>query len=124
MTDLESAQWGGIKLVSLVFGIFGAALGISYAPKMTRSLAISALLSGLFCSGFGPEAISFFFYAGKPLTQLINNFFAGICGMLGMFFIPGIMKMGQMFKDDPWYLIDRLRGVKKPDESDKDIGEK
>lgn len=101
----------GIKIVSLVFAFIGAALGISYTPEMTKRTAFAALLSGVVCGALGPELIAWGF--GWKVPLLINNIFSFICGIGGMFIVPGILMAWRGFATDPWAFIDRLRGAGK-----------
>lgn len=110
----------GIKVVSLVFAFIGAALGISYTPEMTKRTALAALMAGVVCGALGPELIAWGFNWKLPI--LINNIFALLCGVGGMFIVPGVLKAWRGFADDPWAFVDRLRGMAKP--ADKTGGDK
>jgi len=101
----------GVKIVSLVFAFIGAALGISYTPDMTKRTAFAALIAGIVCGALGPELIAWGFNWKLPI--LINNIFALICGIGGMFIIPGLIVAWRGFAADPWAFVDRLRGVQK-----------
>ena len=102
----------GVKVVSLVFAFVGAALGISYTPNMTKRTAFAALVAGVVCGALGPELIAWGFNWKLPI--IINNVFALICGVGGMFIVPGLITAWQGFAKDPWAFIDRLRGIAKP----------
>lgn len=99
----------GIKVVSLVFAFIGAALGISYTPEMTKRTAFAALIAGVVCGALGPELIAWGFSWKLPI--LINNIFALICGVGGMFIIPGLLTLWRGFAADPWAFFDRFRGA-------------
>ena len=105
-TDFEAAT--GVKLVSLVFAFVGAALGISYAPQLTKRTATAALIAGLTFGAFGPELVSWLY--GKPLPLVINNVTAVIFGIGGMFIVPGIIFAWREFSENPWAILDKLRG--------------
>lgn len=98
----------GVKVVSLVFAFIGAALGISYTPEITKRLAVAALIAGVTCGALGPEAVSYFW--GKPLPLVVNNALAVVFGVGGMFIVPGIIRVWQAFRDDPFGWFDRFRG--------------
>ena len=101
----------GVKVVSLVFAFIGAALGISYTPDMTKRTAFAALIAGIVCGALGPELIAWAFNWKLPV--LINNIFALLCGVGGMFIIPGVIVAWRGFATDPWAFVDRLRGSAK-----------
>lgn len=102
----------GVKVVSLVFAFIGAALGISYTPEMTKRTGFAALIAGIVCGALGPELIAWGFNWKLPI--IINNIFAVICGIGGMFIIPGFIIAWQGFAKDPFGFADRLRGISKP----------
>lgn len=104
----------GVKVVSLVFAFIGAALGISYTPDMTKRTAFAALIAGIVCGALGPELIAWSFNWKLPI--IINNIFALLCGVGGMFIVPGVIVAWQGFANNPWTFIDRLRGVSKKEE--------
>lgn len=107
----------GVKVVSLVFAAIGAALGISYTPDMSKRTAFAALVSGIVCGALGPELLAWGF--GWKLPILINNVFALICGIGGMYIIPGLILAWREFATNPWAFLDRLRGIAKPADKDK-----
>jgi hypothetical protein len=104
----------GVKVVSMVFALIGAALGLTYTPTMTKKLAIGAILSGLIFGALGPEAVAYL--AGKtlgiapPLPVIVNNGLAVVFGIGGMFIVPGVVKLWSGFAENPWAWVDRLRG--------------
>ena len=107
----------GVKVVALVFGFIGAALGIVYTPEMTRRTAFAALIAGIVCGGLGPELLQSFIVA--PLPTIIKNVVALVCGIGGMFIVPGVLSISQGFAKDPWGFIDRIRGLRGPKDGDK-----
>ena len=100
----------GVKVVALVFGFIGAALGITYTPEMTRRTAFAAMIAGVVCGGLGPEAVQALFTAPLPMT--VKNLIALVFGIGGMFIVPGFIAIWQGFAKDPWGFIDRIRGLR------------
>lgn len=101
--------FAGVKIVSLVFACIGAALGITYTKEMTKRTALAAMLAGICSGGLGPEFISW--SLAIPLPAVVNNVLALVCGIGGMFIVPGILKIWQGFSDDPWQFFDRFRSA-------------
>lgn len=101
----------GVKVVALVFGCIGALLGISYSPPMTKQTAFAAIIAGIVCGGLGPQLLAWAF--GWKLPTVADNALAFICGVGGMFIIPGIITAWRGFAADPWGFVDRLRGISK-----------
>lgn len=99
----------GMKIVWLVLGFIGAALGIRYSPPMSKGDAIAALGAGVVCAGFGPPLFAFWF--SWKLPPVADNALAFVCGILGMFVVPGILSVGREFAANPWSFFDKLRSV-------------
>lgn len=100
----------GVKVVALVFGFIGAALGVVYTPEMTRRSAFAAMIAGIVCGGLGPEGVQALFAA--PLPMVVKNVIAMAFGIGGMFIVPGFIAIWQGFAKDPWGFVDRIRGLK------------
>ena len=99
-----------MKVVAPVFGFIGAALGISYTPEITKRTAFAALIAGVVCGGLGPEGVQALFTT--PVPKVVKNVIALICGLGGMFIVPGLLVAWKGFATDPWAFIDRLRGLR------------
>lgn len=100
----------GVKVVALVFGFIGAALGISYTPEMTKRTAFAAMIAGIVCGGLGPEVASAMW---GTMPAVMKNVIALVCGIGGMFIVPGFIAIWKGFAADPWGFIDRIRGQRK-----------
>jgi len=96
----------GVKVVSLVFGAIGAALGIAYSPQMTRREMFAALLAGLVCASIMPQVLLHYL----ALPGWASNAAAFIFGVGGMFLVPGLIALWRGFAANPWGLLDWIRG--------------
>ena len=103
---MKDAMWNGFELITAVLGFVGAALGISYSPPMSKKEMFAALLAGVVCAVLGP-ALVMQIYA---LPVIVNNAFAFIFGIGGMFIVPGLLALWRGFATNPWSFIDRIRG--------------
>lgn len=106
---LASITAAGIKVVWLVFGFIGAALGVRYSPPMNKGDALTALLAGVVCSGFGPGLLTTWF--GWHMPSIVDNAIAFVCGIFGMFVVPAILNLGRAFVADPFAFIAKARAV-------------
>lgn len=104
---VDATAAAGIKVVWLVFGFIGAALGVRYSPPMTKADALTALLAGVVCSGFGPPLLNA--WIGWHLPPIVENLIAWVAGICGMFVVPGILNMGRSFAADPLEFIAKAR---------------
>lgn len=99
----------GVKVVTLVCAFIGAALGISYRPQVTPRVAIAALVSGVVFGGYAPSLIEFAFNLKMPIT--ISHMAAVVCGIGGIFVVPGIIAIWQSFFADPFAFLDKVRAL-------------
>lgn len=99
----------GVKLVALVFGFIGAALGVRYSPPMTKADALTALVAGVVCAGFGPPLLTT--WLGWHMPLIVDNAIAFVCGIVGMFVVPGILNIGRAFVADPLGMIAKARAL-------------
>lgn len=106
---VDNIAAAGIKVVWLVFGFIGAALGVRYSPPMSKADALTALLAGVVCSGFGPPLLTTWFGWHMPL--IVDNAIAFACGIFGMFIVPGILNLGRSFVADPVAFITKARAM-------------
>ena len=103
---MDKASIEGFSVVSMVLGLIGAALGVSYSPPLTRREVFAALLAGVACAALVPQALQ----AMWQLPPVVNNVAAFFVGIGGMFIVPGIIAIWRSFAADPWSVIDRVRG--------------
>ncbi len=106
---VDAIAAAGIKVVWLVFGFFGAALGVRYSPPMTKADALTALVAGVVCAGFGPPLLTTWFSWHMP--PIVDNAIAFVCGICGMFVVPGILNVGRAFVADPVGMIAKARSI-------------
>ena len=104
----EQLSWGGVTILSLIFGFIGAALGVSYTQQMTKKEAVAALGAGLACAALLPQLAASLI--GMAFAPSVSNGLAFVCGILGMFIVPGLLTIGKKFRENPWWVIDWVRG--------------
>lgn len=89
----------GIKYATLIFGFVGAAVSLSYAKEMTRTQALTALVTGPAVAVAATPLL--LHYLGMPDTlERAVAFFAGLAAMRA---VPVFFS-----------LIDRVRSIKLP----------
>lgn len=111
------AKWGHV---------FGGALGIAATLAMMQTMTarqmVLATSSGLASSLFGtPVAIAIatgYLPAGvgHEVIEGMAGMFGFTFGMLGLYLAGGLIRMAESFRDNPWGIIDRLRGRKEDKE--------
>jgi len=86
-------------------GGIGAILSLAFMPEIGWKKTIMIVLGGAFAAVYlTPWTLA---AAGKFITvsASMENGAAFITGVLGMFFIGGIVKLGQAFRDNPNQII-------------------
>lgn len=107
------AKWGHVFA-----GALGIAATLAYMPTMSKSQMILAGSSGAIMVLWGtPVAMAVSRgYLPPGLDQSVMDGITGLVGALmgacGLFFVSGILRIGESFADDPWKIIDRFRGRK------------
>lgn len=96
----NTLSWEGVQLVWVVLGLFGAALGIGAMPPMTKKQCWTAMGSGLVFAGLGPQWVNYAYMFWTPawlnsehtaLPSFMTGSTAFVCGVGGMFLVPGII---------------------------------
>lgn len=102
--------WEGIKLIWVVMGFIGAALGVSTLPPMGPKQLFFAATSGIVCAAFAPQWAGFMYlrWMGDPIPAFMNNTIAFIFGIGGMFIVPGLITLWRGFKDNPWGWVQKI----------------
>lgn len=115
--DDQHWSWEGIQLIWVVLGIFGAAMGIGAMPPMTKKQCWTALGSGVFFASYGPQWMNYGFIhwvpawinAGHdPMPSFMLGSVAFVCGVGGLFLIPGILAF---WRDPKGTVLDIWRAV-------------
>ena len=96
----QHLSWDGIQLIWVVLGILGAAVGINNMPPMSKRQCWSALCSGVIFAGYGPQWVDYAYVHWTPdwfnathgdLPSFMLGSIAFVCGVGGLFLVPGIM---------------------------------
>lgn len=114
----DGLSFEGIRLITIILGFVGAALGISYTRQMSKRDQWAALLSGVAMCMLIPQASSDWWHShyNEEMSPAINNIVAFLSGLFGMFIVPGLLVIGEKFKTNPWWVIDWVRGFRKNDD--------
>lgn len=118
--DEQRLSWGGIQLIWVVLGILGALLGIGSMPPMSNRQCWVALGSALVFSSYGPQWAAFIFAhwlpewmnpAHAPMPSFMLGSVAFVCGVGGLFLVPGIITV---WKDPRGALRDLIEYLTRP----------
>lgn len=96
----------GLKLATIVAGFVGAVVSLSVIPPLSKSAAFLAIVTGMATSVYLTPVVSHYL----SLTGDLQNAVAFFLGLTAMHIIPGLLAMGQRFRDDPFSILRRLGG--------------
>lgn len=93
----------GIKYGSLVAGAIGGLISLYHIEELSGWGRLLAILSGMSVAGYGTPVID----AWLDLSPSMENAVAFFLGLTAMNIIPGLLKISELFKNDPLAFIRR-----------------
>lgn len=103
---MHDDSYFGVKLATLVAGFIGAVVSLSAIPPLSKSAAFLAVITGMATSIYLTPVVAHYL----SLTDELQNAAAFFLGLTAMHIIPGLLAMGQRFRDDPFSLLRRFGG--------------
>jgi hypothetical protein len=109
--DFATASWGGMKLLHLILGTMGAGASLFFLPQFSGLALGRTVTCGILCALVGTPLLKALFvrYLGEPIEGA-ENVVAVVLGVGGVYIIPGAQKAWTAFREDPFAIVDRLRG--------------
>lgn len=96
----------GLKLGITVAGFAGGVVSLSYLRGLTGVQSALAVFTGTaFAVYMTPLIVSYFF--GNDASGDLANAFAFVLGLTAMNIIPGIIKLSEIFKNNPQIIFKR-----------------
>jgi hypothetical protein len=110
--SIESASWGGMKLLHLIMGTMGAGMSLWFLPQFTGRWLGATVSCGIGCAAVLTPLVTLTFqsYFGFPLPGPAENALALAIGVAGVYIIPGFQRAAEAFKSNPLGFLDWLRG--------------
>lgn len=105
MPDVSLA---GIKAVTAVAGFIGAVASLSAIKPLTRTQAVLAVLTGAAVAGYLTPVAAHY----ADLNEELQNGVAFVLGLTSMHIVPGLLRLGEMFRNDPMSFFRREGGDK------------
>jgi hypothetical protein len=93
----------GVKYASLIAGLAGAVVSLSYLKELTKWQMVLAVLTGALVAGYMTPIVNWYF----DLEEVLSNGMAFILGLTSMNIVPGVMKLSEIVRNDPMSLINR-----------------
>jgi len=102
-------QLFGIKLASAVAGFWGGVISLSFIKDLTPWQRVLTVLTGLFSAGYGTPLATHYLLSDKSVTAL-ENAIAFVIGLTAMNIIPGLLRLSEMWRRNPWLFLNRTPG--------------
>lgn len=96
----------GIKITPLILGFVGAVISLSFVKELRKHQMVVAVVIGTVFAGAITPAVA----AQLSLVPETENMTAFLLGLTAMNIVPGLIELSRRFKEDPFSIIDRLRG--------------
>ena len=108
---VAEASWGGMKLLHLILGTMGAGASLFFLPQLSGMALGRTVASGILCSLVGTPFLMAIYakYMGDPIAGG-ENVLAAALGVGGVYLIPGLQTIWIRVRDNPWGVVDWLRG--------------
>lgn len=99
----------GIEIAFLFAGLSGGVLSLGYSENMTFKKAILQIITGGACASYLTPILIQILPNWIPISATVGNGLAFIIGLIGMFLVPAIMKLGLYVKRNPLKLLSVLK---------------
>jgi hypothetical protein len=107
-----AAGYFGIKPSVIVAGFLGGVIAMTFVRALTRTQMVVAVMTGTVTTHYlTPMAV---YYTGLNTER--EDGIAFLIGIMAMNIIPGMLKLSEIFSNDPRSLIPSLKG--KADDAD------
>jgi len=88
----------GFKAATAVAGFMGAVVSLSAIKPLSKFQACAAVLTGAVTSAYGTPALAYY----AQISEIpVQNGLAFLIGLVAMHLIPGILRVAQLFREDP-----------------------
>lgn len=87
----------GVKAVTAAAGFLGAVASLSAIKPLSRAQAFLSVLTGAIMAGYLTPVVAHY----MSLTAELQNGVAFVLGLTSMHSIPGLLRLGEMFRNDP-----------------------
>lgn len=104
----------GIKVGTLIAGLIGAIVSLSFIPNLTWPKAIIAIFTGAASAGYVTPLVIGALEVGPDYEHAV----AFLVGLLGMNVLAGVFKMAERFKNSPVEFLRNVKNGKAPPDGD------
>lgn len=101
-TSPEVAMFG-VKVAFLVAGFAGGVVSLSFVRDLTKVQSAIAVFTGAAVAAYGTPVFSHL----MSVTPSMENGVAFVAGLTAMNIVPGVIKMSEVFRNNPWKFTGR-----------------
>ncbi len=105
----------GLKVGTLLAGFLGAVVSLRFLQTITVPQAILAVVTGSVVAGYTAPIAQMYLSLSAPLEHGVGF----LLGLTSMNLVPGVVRLTDKFREDPFWFIDKLRGTSKTEEGEK-----
>lgn len=104
MAENQIADVLGVKGATVVAGFAGAVVSLSFVKELSKTQMVVAVLVGSVTAAYLTPLL----LASLHLPSELQNGGAFLIGLTAMNVIPGIIKLTELFRQDPWAAVGKL----------------
>lgn len=105
----------GLKVGTLLAGFLGAIVSLRFLQNLTIIQALLSVVTGAVVAGYTAPVVQLYLSLSQPMEHGLGF----LLGLTAMNLVPGIVRLTDRFKEDPFWFIDKLRGVQKSEGDNK-----
>lgn len=94
----------GIKGATIIAGFAGAVVSLSFVKELSKTQMVIAVVVGSVTAAY----LTPFILASMHLSKELQNGGAFIIGLTAMNIIPGLLKLTELFRQDPWSVTENI----------------
>lgn len=99
----------GLKAGTLLAGFLGAMVSLRFLKELTVIQALLAVVTGAVVAGYTAPIAKIYLTLNEPMEHGLGF----LLGLTSMNLVPGVVRLTDKFKEDPFWFIDKLRGTSK-----------
>ncbi len=105
----------GLKAGTLLAGFLGSVVSLRFLQTLTVVQAVLAVITGAVVAGYTAPIVQLYLSLSAPVEHGVGF----LLGLTSMNLVPGVVRLTDKFKEDPFWFIDKLRGTIKSNGGDK-----
>lgn len=105
----------GLEAGTLLAGFLGAIVSLRFLRDLTVIQALLAVITGAVVAGYTAPIAKHYLSLSEPMKHGLGF----LLGLTAMNLVPGVVRLTDRFKEDPFWFIDKIRGTQKTEGDSK-----